>query len=363
MNPTPSSASRADTALANLTLRDITRALLPTTLAVIVVGLFVWMVHDVLVAAMLGAITALYAAPIHRRLTRALRRRRTLAAVLTLVAVLGPLCAITIYSYAEIHEASEQIHAQRDYIASRLDTELNRTTWLSDVSIHSELKRLLRSVSGLVLELPEAIKETIAETSIAAVIYVATAFYILRDGAVVRGYVRSRIPERYREFAAKVAESVKGVLFGTVYGVLVGQTLKAVTVYVAALALGVPLAGLLGLLSFVVGFFPIVGSWTIYVPAAAYLWLFQQSPIKAILMLAVGFAVNTLLISLVLRPRLASERSQILNAYWMLVGLITGVYTFGLPGLVLGPILIGLLKVILDFVVRPDAPALRLASR
>jgi predicted PurR-regulated permease PerM len=32
----------------------------------------------------------------------------------------------------------------------------------------------------------------------------------------------------------------------------------------------------------------------------------------------------------------------------MLVGLVTGVYTFGLVGILLGPIVIGLLKAILD---------------
>ena len=39
-----------------------------------------------------------------------------------------------------------------------------------------------------------------------------------------------------------------------------------------------------------------------------------------------------------------------LNFYWMFVGLVTGVYTFGLAGILLGPILIGLLKAVVDTV-------------
>jgi predicted PurR-regulated permease PerM len=38
----------------------------------------------------------------------------------------------------------------------------------------------------------------------------------------------------------------------------------------------------------------------------------------------------------------------VLNFYWMLVGLVTGVYTFGLVGVLLGPMIIGLLKAIVD---------------
>ena len=51
-----------------------------------------------------------------------------------------------------------------------------------------------------------------------------------------------------------------------------------------------------------------------------------------------------------LRPKIAAERSRVLNFYWMFVALITGVYTFGLAGILLGPILIGLLKAVIDTV-------------
>jgi predicted PurR-regulated permease PerM len=67
-------------------------------------------------------------------------------------------------------------------------------------------------------------------------------------------------------------------------------------------------------------------------------------------MLATGFLLNTVFISMYLRPKLAAERSRVLNFYWMFVGLVTGVYTFGLPGILLGPILIGLLKAAIDTV-------------
>jgi predicted PurR-regulated permease PerM len=65
-------------------------------------------------------------------------------------------------------------------------------------------------------------------------------------------------------------------------------------------------------------------------------------------MVIIGFAVNTMFISMYLRPKIAADRSRVLNFYWMLVGLVTGVYTFGLSGILLGPVLIGLLKAVVD---------------
>ncbi|TMG79519.1 MAG: AI-2E family transporter [Betaproteobacteria bacterium] len=67
-----------------------------------------------------------------------------------------------------------------------------------------------------------------------------------------------------------------------------------------------------------------------------------------------GFFVNTIYISTYLRPKIAAEKSKVLNFYWMLVGLITGVYTFGLVGVLLGPMVIGLLKAIVDTITAPS---------
>jgi predicted PurR-regulated permease PerM len=39
------------------------------------------------------------------------------------------------------------------------------------------------------------------------------------------------------------------------------------------------------------------------------------------------------------------------NFYWMFLALVAGVYTFGIPGIVLGPAIIGFVKAITDTLV------------
>ena len=112
---------------------------------------------------------------------------------------------------------------------------------------------------------------------------------------------------------------------------------------------------MLAIVSFIIGFFPIVGSWSVYVPVAAWLAIFRDAPGQALAMVVIGFFVNTVYISTFLRPKIAAERSKVLNFYWMLVALVTGVYTFGLVGILLGPMLIGLLKAILDTITSQPA--------
>jgi predicted PurR-regulated permease PerM len=65
-------------------------------------------------------------------------------------------------------------------------------------------------------------------------------------------------------------------------------------------------------------------------------------------MLLVGFVGNTIFISTYLRPKIAAAKSKVLNFYWMFIALVTGVYTFGLMGIIIGPVLIAMLKAILD---------------
>jgi predicted PurR-regulated permease PerM len=88
----------------------------------------------------------------------------------------------------------------------------------------------------------------------------------------------------------------------------------------------------------------------VYVPVAIWLAIFRNSMGAAIAMVVIGTLVNTVFISMYLRPKIAADRSHVLNFYWMFVALVTGVYTFGLAGILIGPILIGLLKAVVDTV-------------
>jgi predicted PurR-regulated permease PerM len=205
-------------------------------------------------------------------------------------------------------------------------------------------------VAGLGVSLPAAFQETIVEVSVAASIFLFTAFYIFTHGEEVASWIRGKIPPRYAELTSSLEGNVRGVLYGAIYSTLLTQTLKSAVIFLLCLLFGVPLAGVLAILSFIIGFFPIVGSWSVYVPVAAWLLVFRNAPVAASVMLVIGFGLNTLFISTYLRPKLAAERSRVLDFYWMFVGLVTGVYTFGIAGILLGPILIGLLKAVVDTV-------------
>jgi predicted PurR-regulated permease PerM len=338
---------RTNQNLAELTLPEFRRMLVTTTLFVIVLVLFLYMVRTVIIATILGVVVAVYLRPAYLRLLKAIPNKTT-AAALTLLLVIVPLIALLIYSYLEIADVAAYVDAHRQEIAAKIDAALHRIPFMQNANTGESVERWVVIASNYGTSIPNAIRAALGTFAIAATIFIFTAFYFMIDAERIASYLRSKIAPRYQELMTSLEQNVRGVLYGAIYSTFLTQAIKSVIILMMNLAFHVPLAGVLAILSFIIGFFPIVGSWSIYLPVACWLAIFRDAPGQGLIMVVIGFFVNTIYISTFLRPKIAAERSKVLNFYWMLVGLVTGVYTFGLVGILLGPIVIGLLKAILD---------------
>jgi predicted PurR-regulated permease PerM len=340
---------RTNQRLGDLTLPEVRRIIVTTAIFVVVLALFLWMVRTVIIAAILGVVIALYLRPVYHAMLARIGRSGPSAA-LTLLMVIVPVLALLVYSYLELAGVARYIASHQEEIATKIDVSLRKLIFLQGVNTTEAVRQWVLRASNYGMSIPGVVQDAIAGFSVAATIFLFTAFYVLVDSRKISAYVRGQVPPRYAPLAQSLETNARGVLYGAIYSTFLTQTVKSVIILLMNLVFQVPLAAVLAILSFIIGFFPIVGSWSIYVPVAAWLLVFRDSPTSAALMIAIGFFVNTIYISTFLRPKIAAERSQVLNFFWMFVGLVTGVYTFGLPGILLGPILIGLLKAIVDSV-------------
>ena len=335
--------------IADLTLPELRRILITTLLGAVVLVLFLWMVRSVVIAAILGLIIGFYIRPLYLWILQRLGRP-TLAAILTLLGVTVPIVIVLIYSYMQLSGVGTYAAAHQQEIVQKVDEAVRRLPFLGGSSASGAVGRMVVEATAYGARLPLALREALAGFSVAATIFLFTAFYILIAAENVAGYVTSKIPPRYHELRRSLEINVRGVLYGAIYSTLLTQTMKSVIILAMNLVFGVPLAAPLAVVSFIIGFFPIVGSWSVYVPVAIWLAIFRDAPGQALLMVVIGTVVNTVFISTYLRPKIAADRSRVLNFYWMFVALVTGVYTFGLAGILIGPILIGLLKAVVDTV-------------
>ncbi|MDQ1613425.1 MAG: hypothetical protein QOG00_3356 [Pyrinomonadaceae bacterium] len=336
--------------LSELTVRDAKRIVVYGVALVLAVGLFLLLIGHVLVALLLGLVAGAFLLPVQEWLERHLRARSG-SALITIALIVVPLVLLAGYTWYELSGYSANISQQeRAKIADAISSALEPYFPVSRAGMRATLEAAL--TEGLTRS-AAAIQDLRSRAAIilaSLTVFLFTVFYVLTHRKQISNYIKVRVPGDYIELYEKLAENVGGALRGALQAVFIDQFLKAVIIFVLNLVFGIPLALVLAIVTFLTGFFPLLGEWAIYVPVSVYLLVFRNDPVGASVYLVIGIMM-TVGSSLLLRPRVAASGAGRFNFYWMFLALIAGVYTFGIPGIVLGPAIIGFVKAISDTLV------------
>ncbi|HEX7957971.1 MAG TPA: AI-2E family transporter [Pyrinomonadaceae bacterium] len=332
--------------LADVTVGEAKRAGVYAAAIALALFLFVRLLGEILVALLLGAVAGVYLLPVQEWLERRLRARAG-SALITIALIVVPLAATVGYGWYEAagYSAAVQDQSRREQVIAGISRSLS-----DYVPVEHTRTALETAFAEAFVRSGEALADLKKRTAlllVSATVFFFTLFYVLTQRARLAAYIKLRVPGDFMPFYERLAENVGGALRGALFAVMVDQTVKAAMILVMNLAFGVPLAVALALVTFLIGFFPLLGEWAVYIPVSVYLLVFQHRPGAAAAYLLIGLAM-TVGSSLVLRPKLAAHSAERFNFYWMLVGLVTGVYAFGIPGVVLGPAILGFAKAIMD---------------
>ncbi len=335
--------------LGDVTVGEAKRAAIYAVLIALALFLFVRLLGEILVALLLGAVAGAYLLPVQEWLERRLRARAG-SALVTIALIVVPLAATVGYGWYEMsgYSAVVEDERRREQVIAGISSSLSEY-----VAVENTRAVLQNAFAEAFVRSGEALadlKERTALLLVSATVFFFTLFYVLTQRVRLAAYIKLRVPGDFLPFYERLVLNVGGALRGALFAVMVDQTAKAVAILVMNLVFGVPLAVALALVTFLIGFFPLLGEWAVYIPVAVFLLVFQNNPTGAAAYLLVGVAM-TASSSLILRPKLAALGAQRFNFYWMLVALVAGVYTFGIPGIVLGPAILGFAKAIMDTLV------------
>ncbi|HWS54649.1 MAG TPA: AI-2E family transporter [Pyrinomonadaceae bacterium] len=329
-----------------LTVGEAKRLVVYAAATLLALVLFALLVGKVFVALLLGAVAGAYLVPVQAWLERRLRARAG-SAFVTISLIIVPLVAVVGFGWHELSDYTQGVTARRDEIADSISRSLSRYLGVGYEQTRATLQTAFSELLVRSAKLFEEFREGAALLLTSATVFFFTVFYVLTHRTKLTAYVKLRVPGEFLPLYERLGTNVGGALRGALWAVFVDQSVKALVILACNLAFRVPLAVALALAAFLVGFFPLLGVWAVYVPVSVYLLVFRDDPLAAGLYLAVGVAV-TVGSSLFLRPLLASQQTEAFNFYWMLVGLVAGVYAFGLPGVVLGPAILGFAKAVMD---------------
>lgn len=169
-------------------------------------------------------------------------------------------------------------------------------------------------------------------------------FFLYRDDDAAMRFLYRILPlqdAETRQTMARIGDTIRAIVLGRfiiamVQGVVAGATF---------MALGINAAVILGMLTAVVAIVPSFGAYIVWLPVAIYLALTGHW-IKMGILLAVGSLIISTLDN-VLYPALVGVRLHQHTAS-VFLSLIGGVWLFGVPGLVLGPVLFCVAESLLD---------------
>jgi putative heme transporter len=340
-------------------LRDLgVSAWLTVGIALAVVAT-VWVLSltNTIVAPLITAsVIAAVASPLVRRLERR-RVARGLGTVLLLVAFLLLAIAIALVILVGIRSQTDAI---RSNLSSAKD---DLVRWTTDLGVGHDAAASARddvskAVSGAVPALLEGLGEGIRRLSSLIVFLGLTflsTFFLLKDGPQIRHWAEGhmRVP---RHVAHGMNQRVLQSLRGYFVGVTAVAVFNGVVVAIGALILGVPLAGTIGLVTFLGAYVPYLGAWSAGI-FSVLLALGGGGADVAVGMIVVQLLANGLLQQLI-QP-IAYGAALGIHPLAVLLVTIAGGSLFGAVGLILAaPMTAAATRIAADFAKdRSEAPA------
>jgi predicted PurR-regulated permease PerM len=221
--------------------------------------------------------------------------------------------------------------------------DLLHTLGLSDAQISDFEKQILGDVSTLAGSLASGLIPLLSGVAGGLLNILLTAvisIYLLVDGPRAIAWIRKAVPRSRRSQMNSSLEILQRVVGGYIRGQILLSAIIGIIVGLGLFIIGFPYPVLLGVLSFITEFIPVLG--TIFAGTVAVLLALTQGWVTAVITLAF-FIIVHIFEGYVLAPRLIGNAVK-LNPAIMLIALIIGSELFGPIGAIFAAPTAGLLQ-------------------
>jgi len=322
-------------------------------LLVLATAAFVWLVIPLVGPIIWAIVVAMLFAPLNRRLVRAMPRRKSLAATLTLLVIIACLVLpAVLLGVALVREVGALLAGLRSGnfaaadVLARVRSALPQ--WLLDMIGPSALTDLdtarqwistnsasqLQGLARRVFDFGQSAFGVIVQ--IGVLLYLA--FFFLRDGERIMAHLR-RVAPIDAERGGALLERFISVVHATIKGSLIVAAVQGTVGGIIFWAIGIHAALLWGVAMAFMSLLPAVGTGIIWVPTAIYL-LATGSIWQGVVLVFCGLFVIGMVDNL-LRPMLVGRDARMPD-YIVFVATLGGLHLFGVNGLIIGPAIAGL---------------------
>jgi predicted PurR-regulated permease PerM len=324
---------------------------------------FAWILWPFYGAILWATILAIVFAPVNRRLLDALPGRRNLAALVTVLIIVGivllPLALTAASLVSEATSIYDRIQSGQLDLGRILQRFLDALpSWASSIlgrfgvtdvgDIQSRLLALLKEGSQFFATQAVLVGQSTANFIISLFIMVYLLFFLLRDGGALAARIKNAVPlrsEQKRALFEKFGVVVRAMVKGTILVAIVQGTLGGLIFWL----LGIHAPVLWGVMMAFLSLLPALGAAVVWFPVALYL-LATGALMKGLVLIAFGAGVIGLVDNL-LRPYLVGKDTAMPD-YVVLISTLGGIAIFGLNGFVIGPLIAAMFIAVWDIASR-----------
>ncbi|MBN2251430.1 MAG: AI-2E family transporter [Candidatus Altiarchaeota archaeon] len=306
-----------------------------------------------LISIFLGGFIAYMTYPVYGRLVRKTGSRRASALIMSTAALAVLIIFLAILTPQVIREIG-RFHKLSASALPELLAELEKcspesedvkckafmylTDNIENEALQDTALSVAKSVSDYVLKNVIDFFSNLPNLFLQATVVLFSTFYFLNNGGMIVEETLNSLPMK-NAHKVRIAKRVDDVLKAVIFGNLMTAFAEGVIAAVVFYLLGMNLALIGGVLIMFFALIPPFGAAIIWVPIVAALFIMQEYA-KA-LMILVSFALFMGFIDNIGRPMIISRKVK-LSTFWVLLGVLGGILTFGFIGIIVGPLILSL---------------------
>ncbi|WP_254767120.1 AI-2E family transporter [Salinilacihabitans rarus] len=284
--------------------------------------------------------------PLQRRLESEVSP--TVAAfLLLLLAIAGILAPTFLLSAVVVQEALRVLRGfdPEAFQLTEIEVRIEERTGL-EVDVVGQLSDASREIGMVAFERTTELFSTLTHVLIGTGVALFLVYYLLKDGDSLLAWIHERTPlpaDVQNDLYAELDEVMRAVLLGHVLIAIVQGVIAGLGLF----ATGIPNAAFWTTAMIVLALIPLVGAFLVWGPAVVYLALTGE-PLLAVAL----FVYSAIVVSIsddYLRPIIVDRYAELSPAV-IILGVLGGIYAFGIMGLFYGPVVLGALKAVLAVV-------------
>lgn len=319
-----------------ITEEDLKRIFLIVLIAALGILTF-FLVKPVILSILGGLILAYIFHPLYKFLHKYVKYS-TIAAVITTIIVLAaiiiplwfflPIISTKLFELFRLSQGFDITVVIRQIFPAGNDQFVNQISLTLNNAIAQISSAILSSSVGFLVNFAVILLHTLLLGFV--------FFFALKDGSKLRDFVSEISPLRKSQEKV-LTKQFEDITKSIIYGQIIIGILQGILAGLGFLIFGVEGAFILTIISIILGIIPVIGPGLVYFPVTAYLFITSDP------LLAAGYLLYNLLtvstVDNILRAHIISRKTQISQVV-ILVGMVGGLFLFGVLGLLIGPLIL-----------------------